>query len=1084
MKEFWKQTGFSFRNKVSLSTAIAAFGIALLALVGWSMDWRFLTTYIPGTITMMPLTAISIFLVSGTLVLANYFFHSIYRNCHSENRGVFLKRWNQRLLLFSATVLLVVSLFTILQTIFGISWQMEKWLFTDKILKSSFPFPGRLSLGTGVALLLVAVLLYYIVVRKEQSFLGVFMLSVIVILIPFVALMGYVFNVPILYFMLPGSNPMALPTVLALMLLGFSMLTLEVNPNSRIFSSRDEVVRSAFFQMLLLSLAVIFLTSFIHYIVSETDLISHEMGHALSVLVQVVLILWIILWNSRNVDRSWKKIEDQYRMLSSLINTPTDIIIFALDRKYRYLAFNRNHYNTMKTIWGVTIRKGMSILDCMSLPDLRIAAQSSMDRALAGERFSEEQYQPDHDIYYEFNWSPIWNGNDVVGLVAYIKDVSVRRRIEAELKRYNQFLMETQEISRTGGWEYVVAEKKISWTEETYRIHGVTRDFDPNDIEKNIGFYGENDQEKIRNSFKELLEYGKSYELDLPFVQRSGKRIWVRTTGVPEFGTDGKIIRAHGNIMDITERIEHEQDLLRTSRFIQSVFDSLTSHVCVLDENAKIIAVNKAWVDFCLENGGNPDAMGIGRDYLDVCDRANDPVAMLVAGGIRALMKDGNILYEEEYPCHSDTVQRWFHLRITKFMDQEKVRMVVDHQDITKRKLAELNLHASEEKFRSMFESDPIGKALVDSYGVFKDVNTCLDRMLGYSREELLGLSENEIASPEEREKSVKVFESIRKAERGSCRFERRYRRKDGSLFWGDVSLARLPSESTASALFILTVMDVTDRKNYHENILRLNKKLSEKGAELQELIYVSSHDLRTPLVNLQGFYQELESILDSLKKRLEECASKSGFKEDFYGVFKEAEESMEFIRISMGRMNMLLSGLLKVSRAGEGHFSKQQVDMNEIVSNIINNFDFMVRMKGIKIHVQRSLPICFGNPQFLDQIFSNLIDNAIKYLDPERPGEIAVEGKIEGEYVTYAVTDNGIGIPASAAEKVFEIFKRLNPDKAPGDGLGLSLVKKIVGKLDGKVWLTSRQGEGTVFYVQLPNRDQSNSESVEEVRR
>jgi len=127
-------------------------------------------------------------------------------------------------------------------------------------------------------------------------------------------------------------------------------------------------------------------------------------------------------------------LDEQNARLSAIINSPDDIMIFSLNREYRYTSFNENHRKAMKKVWQTDIQIGMSLPECMTVPELRAAAVSSMDRALAGEHFIEDQYQPGLGVWWEFNWNPIRNKDTVIGLSAFVRDITNRRRSQEMLR--------------------------------------------------------------------------------------------------------------------------------------------------------------------------------------------------------------------------------------------------------------------------------------------------------------------------------------------------------------------------------------------------------------------------------------------------------------------------------------------------------------------------------------------------------------------------------------------------------------------------------------------------------------------------
>lgn len=240
-----------------------------------------------------------------------------------------------------------------------------------------------------------------------------------------------------------------------------------------------------------------------------------------------------------------------------------------------------------------------------------------------------------------------------------------------------------------------------------------------------------------------------------------------------------------------------------------------------------------------------------------------------------------------------------------------------------------------------------------------------------------------------------------------------------------------------------------------------------EKNKELEKYLYAASHDLRSPMVNIQGFSQRLERQLDELRGLL--------------GVFPDdgriAEllsegmpRSLHFILSGAAKMDSLINSLLFISRTGRQNMNVRELDMNEMFRKVIETFDYEVSEYGVNISVADLFP-CQGDELLLNQLFSNLMSNAIKYRDAQRPLQISIRSVLKSSGVVYQVADTGIGIAARNAEKIWDVFYRVDPSFSQGgEGIGL-MVKTIADKHKGKVWLESEPGVGSTFYVELPTR-------------
>lgn len=273
--------------------------------------------------------------------------------------------------------------------------------------------------------------------------------------------------------------------------------------------------------------------------------------------------------------------------------------------------------------------------------------------------------------------------------------------------------------------------------------------------------------------------------------------------------------------------------------------------------------------------------------------------------------------------------------------------------------------------------------------------------------------------------------------------------------------------------LFAGVFADVTERKkneNERERLLREIKKINE---ELEAIIYVASHDLRSPLVNLQGYSQELKLSCDHLKENLKslDMPEKRRLEIDDI-VDRDILESLGFISSSAGKMSMLIDGLLRLSRIGKNAISIQELDMNSMFKNITQNMEFVIREKKIEIVLEK-LPSCNGDNAQINQIFTNLLDNAIKYMDPGKRCRIKVSGVVDGPKSIYCVEDNGIGIDAAHQGKIFETFHRLEPNGLiDGEGLGLTIVRRILARHGGSIRVESEAGVGSSFFVTLPREE------------
>ena len=251
---------------------------------------------------------------------------------------------------------------------------------------------------------------------------------------------------------------------------------------------------------------------------------------------------------------------------------------------------------------------------------------------------------------------------------------------------------------------------------------------------------------------------------------------------------------------------------------------------------------------------------------------------------------------------------------------------------------------------------------------------------------------------------------------------------------------------------------------------------LSAKALETEVFLYSVSHDLRSPLVNLSGFTDELKLSTGELRTMLEECQKElpeSGrmLTPAISMIDKDFERSFVFLRTAVSRLSRIIDALLKLSRVGRVQYRNDPIDLEAVVQRVVVALANSVEQSKAEIKLSK-LPTVFGDETAYEQIFGNLISNAITYRDPARPLVIevmVVPNPALPQLETIMVSDNGLGMSAGAAKKLFLAFQRFRPEIGSGEGIGLAIVRRVVSSLGGKIWCETEDGVGSRFYVALP---------------
>ncbi|HSQ42844.1 MAG TPA: ABC transporter substrate-binding protein [Fibrobacteraceae bacterium] len=418
-----------------------------------------------------------------------------------------------------------------------------------------------------------------------------------------------------------------------------------------------------------------------------------------------------------------------------------------------------------------------------------------------------------------------------------------------------------------------------------------------------------------------------------------------------------------------------------------------------------------------------------------------------------------------DFRVHTSHGERWLRVR-GLVSDDERKRMTGLFQNIHELKCAELALREREGQFRQYFELGLVGMASVERDGRFRQVNRVFCELLDTVEEILLQKNWKDVTHPDDWSLEEDLMASVMRRERQGYTIDKRLCSLSGKNVYVLAAVRAVFDSTGCVAHWVMLIQDITQRRQGEQEKERILHQLSLKNRTLEGLLHSISHDFRHPLVNMIWHCQDLAQS----QRRLLSLPL-PGLKEEARQLLhQEMPNSLEEIHQGAQTMDRMLTGILSLSRLGKQIPEPAPVEMRCVVQALLEEMQILIQNSQAVIECGE-LPSCLGNEAMLYQIWKNLLLNALQYREITRSLQIRIEGKVVRDWVVYSIEDNGMGIPSRNLSDIFMPFFRLSAkeNEITGEGLGLTIVTRILESLRGHIKVESELGKGSRFCVYLP---------------
>lgn len=686
--------------------------------------------------------------------------------------------------------------------------------------------------------------------------------------------------------------------------------------------------------------------------------------------------------------------------------------------------------------------------------------------------------------------------------VAAVRDITERKKNEKVIIEQNKELQEINDQLSAQNEEFIqLAEqldstnKELAKSEERYRYladnstdiiamltTGLQFSYISPAVERLTGYKPE---EYMKLSLKDILtpeSFQKAMErknsrkagdaserrTELEHIKKDGSTYWGENITKPILDEQNNIAGYLSTTRDITERKKAEMALLENQKKLAYEKDKAQHYLDIA--GVMFIALNREGI-VTLANRkaaeilGFPEKEIIGKNWFDnfLPKHKTQDVKKIFKQIMNGEIEQ--VKFVENEIRTKDNGIRIIAWKNSNLYDENNrlIGLLSSGEDITERKKAEMALRESEEKFRGIFRYSNIGIALGDSKGNLINVNDELQRLLVYSKQELLSMNFSDFTHPDDLKREIELYAQLLDGKRDSYRLEKRYINKHNQILWVDVAVTGRRDSNGNIDLFIGMVLDITERKQTELKMIESEKKLKELNAMKDKFFSIIAHDLKSPFSSILGLTELLLMRFDEY-----DAEKKRFFIQNIYKSTNKTFNLLENLLTWAG------------SQTGRIKYNPQKINIKSIAKESLSLMQHKAEKKEITLQNNITTDyFAFADKSTVETVFRNLISNALKFTPEKGKIEIDCIEKTEKQthYFQIRISDTGIGISPDNLNKLFRIDQNvstLGTDNEKGTGLGLILCKEFIEKNKGKIWVESQKGKGSSFYFTLPANGES----------